>query len=201
MKWMFSASMQEFYNLAGEPEDRLPADCVEVSSAVAEKLLGELESGDRLLIVQEDGRPSTVPRIVFSPSELMFFHSGINSAAAIPSDSVPVSVSLANDIQAQLALGRVIAANPDGQPITLPRPPEPQEAVAARVLAQRDALLAEAAIRIAPLQDAVDLGIPLAGDEARLQAWKRYRIALNRVESNAGFPRNVSWPTRPEAVV
>jgi hypothetical protein len=201
MKWMFSASMQEFYNVDGGSGKPLPADCVEVSSTLAGRLMSEIQSGDRFLVVREDGQPSTVSRIVFSPSELMFFHTGINSAEAIPPDSVDVSVSMADEIQVELARGRVIAADDRGLPITLPRPPESEETVAVRALAERDALLAEAAIRIAPLQDAVDLGLTAAEDALLLRAWKSYRIALNRIDTDAGFPREISWPTRPGSVV
>lgn len=78
-----------------------------------------------------------------------------------------------------------------------PQPPAPPPPTAAEVLAQRDALLSIAALRIAPLQDAVDLDDATAAEEALLKAWKQYRVALNRIESAAGFPGSLEWPREP----
>lgn len=75
-------------------------------------------------------------------------------------------------------------------------PPEPTP-TPEQVLAMRNALLATAALRIAPLQDAVDLGDATAAEEAALKAWKQYRVALNRIEQQSGFPGSVVWPKAP----
>ncbi|MCU7647119.1 tail fiber assembly protein [Pseudomonas piscis] len=67
-----------------------------------------------------------------------------------------------------------------------------------QAFAKRDQLLGEAAIRISPLQDAVDLGDATTAEEAELKKWKQYRVAVNRVDQQPGFPRAVSWPPAPE---
>jgi hypothetical protein len=77
-----------------------------------------------------------------------------------------------------------------------PAPPAPERS-AADVLAQRDALLAFATLRIAPLQDAVDLDESTADETAALKAWKQYRVALSRIETDQGFPASVDWPKAP----
>lgn len=64
--------------------------------------------------------------------------------------------------------------------------------------AERDRLMAIATARIAPLQDAVDLDDASDEEVALLKKWKQYRIALNRVQSQEGFPPNVTWPVSPE---
>lgn len=79
-----------------------------------------------------------------------------------------------------------------------PEPPEPLPLTATQVLAQRDALLAAAALRIAPLQDAADLDDATPAELASLKAWKQCRVALNRIEQQAGFPTAVEWPKAPE---
>lgn len=61
----------------------------------------------------------------------------------------------------------------------------------------RDALLAAAAIRIAPLQDAVELGKASSDEEASLRNWKLYRVDLNRIEDQPHFPRVIDWPVEP----
>lgn len=65
--------------------------------------------------------------------------------------------------------------------------------VAAQVTAQR--LVADAAI--APLQDAVDLDEAIDAETALLKQWKRYRVALNRLPEQAGYPETIEWPTPP----
>lgn len=63
--------------------------------------------------------------------------------------------------------------------------------------AKRDDLLALAGLRIAPLQDAVDLDDATAADIANLKLWKQYRVAVNRISSQAGFPTVIDWPAQP----
>lgn len=61
--------------------------------------------------------------------------------------------------------------------------------------AERDRLLQLAAIRIAPLQDALDLDDATAEEGALLKKWKQYRVALNRLDLYAD---PVQWPSQPE---
>lgn len=82
--------------------------------------------------------------------------------------------------------------------VLVPQPPlAPPPISAEQASAERDARLTEAAIRIAPLQDAVDLGDASPAEEAGLTAWKRYRIAVNRVHLQPGFPSAIVWPEMP----
>lgn len=66
--------------------------------------------------------------------------------------------------------------------------------VLARNVQLRDDLMATAAQAVAPLQDAVDLGVASQDEQARLLAWKTYRIALNRLDLSK---QPVSWPILP----
>lgn len=61
--------------------------------------------------------------------------------------------------------------------------------------AQKLGLLQAANEHIAPLQDAVDLGIAEEGEEAALLAWKKYRVLLYRVDT-ATAP-DIDWPVTP----
>ncbi len=60
---------------------------------------------------------------------------------------------------------------------------------------QRYYLLEQAAIKIAPLQDAIDLGIATDNEVAMLTEWKKYRVTLNRIDITAP---NIEWPEQPE---
>lgn len=63
--------------------------------------------------------------------------------------------------------------------------------------AKRDEFLALAALRISPLQDAVDLDEATVQDVASLKQWKQYRIAVSRVSTQPGFPSTIQWPVTP----
>ncbi len=65
-------------------------------------------------------------------------------------------------------------------------------------VARRNALLADAAIRIAPLQDAVDLDEATTQEQALLKLWKAYRVALGRIEQQPRYPRDIQWPDSPD---
>lgn len=78
-----------------------------------------------------------------------------------------------------------------------PPPPALPPMTAEQAKARRDVLLAEANFRIAPLQDAVDIGEATVEEEALLKKWKKYRVDLSRIETQSGFPANVQWPVVP----
>ena len=56
---------------------------------------------------------------------------------------------------------------------------------------------ARADAAIAPLQDASELDEATSAELDALKAWKRYRIALNRVVEQPGYPDSVDWPAAP----
>jgi len=66
------------------------------------------------------------------------------------------------------------------------------------------AVVAETATRravadsaIAPLQDAVDFDVATEAEAVELTGWKKYRIALNRVPDQPGYPATIDWPAPP----
>lgn len=137
-------------------------------------------------------------QILYSASTGGFYTPAIHGAD-IPADAVALKRGEIEhgELLTGTTRGQVIVADERGYPMLQDRPPETDEALRLRALAERDTFLAEAAIRIAPLQDAVDVGDATAGEEAALTAWKRFRVALNRIEQAAGFPRDFAWPDRP----
>lgn len=74
-------------------------------------------------------------------------------------------------------------------------PPISKEQHIARAKAQKQTLLAEATDAIAPLQDAVDLGMATDEEEALLKEWKKYRVLLNRVDTS--LAPDIEWPEKP----
>ena len=79
----------------------------------------------------------------------------------------------------------------------VPLPPS-EEDLSVQAKETRDKLLAVAANRMGPLQDAVDTNTATAAERQNLVAWKQYRIALNRIEQQGGFPQSIVWPVSPE---
>ncbi|MDE9496251.1 tail fiber assembly protein, partial [Xenorhabdus bovienii] len=49
---------------------------------------------------------------------------------------------------------------------------------------------------IAPLQDAVDLGMATDTEKAGLTEWRKYRVLLNRVDCTTA--PDVQWPEQPK---
>lgn len=71
-----------------------------------------------------------------------------------------------------------------------------QLAVAAR--AQQAALLAEADAAMQPLIDSYFLGENTPEEDAQRMALSQYRKALRAVTAQAGFPRTIAWPVKPQ---
>lgn len=72
-----------------------------------------------------------------------------------------------------------------------------RQAKVAEVELKVSACRAEADREIVPLQDAVDLEMATPGELAQLKAWKTYRVMLNRVPQQTGYPTQIEWPTAP----
>lgn len=56
-------------------------------------------------------------------------------------------------------------------------------------------LMQVASEHIAPLQDAADLGIATEEEISLLEAWKKYRVLLNRVDTSTA--QDIEWPALP----
>lgn len=76
-----------------------------------------------------------------------------------------------------------------------PLPPSAEQIKASNT-ATRDSFLADASAVIAPLQDAVDIGEATDAETAALLAWKKYRVAVNRVDLTQS---PAAWPDKPQS--
>ncbi|MEQ4659638.1 tail fiber assembly protein [Providencia manganoxydans] len=74
-------------------------------------------------------------------------------------------------------------------------PPVSRDQLIAEAEQQKQSLLAEANNAIAPLQDAVELGMATEDEAAALQEWKKYRVLLNRVDIS--MAPDIDWPEKP----
>lgn len=101
--------------------------------------------------------------------------------------------------------------DPDGKPVDIPSmatlhillkdapqvmpPPRPDEATHAKDEYCRRRTAADEAIQ--SFQDLVDIGEGTAEVESMILEWKRYRVTLNRVSAQPGFPNSIDWPVMP----
>nr|ELR5199342.1 tail fiber assembly protein [Providencia rettgeri] len=88
----------------------------------------------------------------------------------------------------------VLIAEQEALAITNPPPSKGQ--LIAEAEYQKQVLLNEATIAIAPLQDAVDLGIATSKEQEQLKKWKNYRVLLNRVDTS--IAPDIDRPEKPE---
>lgn len=124
-----------------------------------------------------------------------------NPKCLLPPESELVDVTFEEhqEIQKKLATTlSVLSSDKNGRPITVPAPGQTPEQILSGALLQRDRLIGVASTRIAPLQDAVDLDDATPEDVSLLKKWKQYRVAVNRVPEQEGFPTQITWPPEPQ---
>ncbi|MFJ7281845.1 tail fiber assembly protein [Pseudomonas sp. NPDC099000] len=82
----------------------------------------------------------------------------------------------------------------DSEFVELPRT---EDQIKADIAIQSANLRSSADYSIRPLQDAVDIDEATPAESALLKKWKRYRVDLNRLSEQAGYPEVITWPTIP----
>lgn len=172
---MFYSKIEGLFYPADYPADDLPEDSVELS----------------------DSEYSALLSAKFYSASTSGFYSIEVHGNKIPADAVEITDSEYRALLDGQSAGFMISSDSQGRPALVERPPRSVEELSASALSRRDALLSTAAIRIAPLQDAADLGDATEADTASLKLWKQYRVAVNRVPDQPEFPRVITWPVPP----
>lgn len=91
--------------------------------------------------------------------------------------------------------GNIITSDKDGKPRLVEPPAPTPEQLIAWADERKAALLARAAVAMAPLQFAEELEDISADEAATLKAWKQYCVAIRRVDIREP---DISWPAAPE---
>ncbi|MDT1012384.1 tail fiber assembly protein [Plesiomonas shigelloides] len=94
----------------------------------------------------------------------------------------------------QAPFGKQLGGDNKGHPAWINTQPLSHEEAVAEAEAKKSRLLSEAAEKIGPLQDAVDLDMATPEEEAMLKEWKNYRVMTNRVDTSLGA--DAVWPGR-----
>lgn len=149
---------------------------------------------------------------IFYSKEAGFQHEA-DEGVTIADGAKEVSTEEFDQLMMCQAGGKVIVPDAEGFPTCVDPQPTPvhtwdgrewvasDDALDAYLIqsaqAMKSRLMAQAAAAIAPFQDAVELGLATDGEKERLFEWKRYRVELNRIESQPGYPAAIAWPETP----
>lgn len=87
--------------------------------------------------------------------------------------------------------GRWLLAEPFVVPPTV-------EQLKATAIAQRDFLLAEAEEAVAGMADAFIAGLLEEEDIKKFISFASYKLKLNKIDHQKGFPEKIDWPKLPE---
>lgn len=120
------------------------------------------------------------------------------SSGTWPDDVIEISKETYEQLIYGQSNGKKITSDQKGNPILVDLPPPTDEDLINNALLEVGNLLNMASQKIAPLQDAVDIDEATNEEITKLREWKKYRVMLNRVESQSGFPKNIDWPLKPD---
>lgn len=114
------------------------------------------------------------------------------AAGTLPGDITEISQRWYAYLLDKQTEGKVIHANEYRQPVVADPAPPTAQALRDKVEERKAELLRVIAEKIAPLQDAVELGIDTEDEAASLMAWRTYRVQVSRVDAD-----NPEWPLMP----
>lgn len=92
--------------------------------------------------------------------------------------------------------GKMRIAGKEGLPIWADIPFPTQKELIQQAEYEKQNKIQEVSKIIAPYQDAIDLGIATDKELKQLNAWKQYRVDLNRIDT-ATAP-DITWPEKPQ---
>ena len=111
----------------------------------------------------------------------------------LPDDLIEISVDYWQELLNGQNGKKEISSDKNGYPVLVDVAPATAEQLKVIASREKERLMALATVAIAPLQDAVELGIATEEETAALTEWKKYRVMLMRVDTS-----NPDWPTPPE---
>lgn len=81
-------------------------------------------------------------------------------------------------------------------PITENQPPTDSQ-ILENAVSEQARKLASAALKLSPLQYAVDLGMDTEEDRNLIFKIKKYMVEVNRIGQKDGYPASIDWPEEP----
>ncbi|WP_323838454.1 tail fiber assembly protein [Photorhabdus africana] len=119
------------------------------------------------------------------------------ASGSLPDDIIEVSLDIYQEYAANnVPEGKYRIAGQNGLPEWADIPPPTKEELQQYIENKKQQYIVEASQQIAPLQDAVDLGIATQEEETALLVWKKYRVMLNRIDISQAL--DIEWPEQPK---
>ncbi|EYU16045.1 tail fiber assembly protein [Photorhabdus aegyptia] len=119
------------------------------------------------------------------------------ASGSLPDDIIEVGLDIYQEYAANNAPeGKYRIAGQNGLPEWADIPPPTREELQQYIESKKQQFIVEASQQIAPLQDAVDLGIATKEEETTLLAWKKYRVMLSRIDISQAS--DIEWPEQPK---
>ncbi|EFM3971977.1 tail fiber assembly protein [Escherichia coli] len=109
-----------------------------------------------------------------------------------PEDSAEITAERWGELLDGQSKGKYISSDSAGYPVLVDPPPPTHEELIAVAEGHKSSLMLQANNTIAPLQDAVDLGMATNEESQLLIDWKKYRVLLMRVDTAKPV-----WPIPP----
>lgn len=128
----------------------------------------------------------------YSAQNNAFYDLQINSE--IPTDAIDIDEPAWMALLEGQADGKVISSSKEGLPLLVESPEPTAEQIQKQVIAEQQRLRQYADSAIYTLQDAIDMKMASEKEIEQLTSWKKYRIALMRIETNV---LDVNWPQIP----
>ncbi len=138
----------------------------------------------------------------YSPSRNTFYpdewRGNYEAAGTWPEDGISVTTEMRNEFVGKAPEGKCRVPGENGLPCwgDLPKLESSATSLQAQTAIELPLLMQKATLAIAPLQDAVDLGIATSEEIERLNSLKAYRVALNRMNLSSVIPDTL--PPFPE---
>lgn len=121
-----------------------------------------------------------------------------DEAKSWPEDAIKITDATYQSLLAGQNEGKSIFPNAKGRPVLIDPPALTGMELLANAERQQTALMNAASEAMAPLQDAVDIEEATETELAKLTAWKKYRVELNRLDLST-VP-DITWPEVPADV-
>ncbi|HFQ9361515.1 tail fiber assembly protein [Escherichia coli] len=136
-------------------------------------------------------------KFYFSKSKASFYIGSTlklyENAGSLPEDLIEVTPETASEFMANAQPGKIIGADAQGLPVWMDAPQLTPDEIQVEATAKKANLRSIADSEIAWRQDAVDAEIATDEESAALLEWKKYRVLLMRVDTEAP-----DWPTPPD---
>lgn len=136
----------------------------------------------------------------FTAKEVGFYDSNIKNAyhraGTWPDDALEISDADHALYSGQPPSGKMLGSE-NGMPAWVDMPPQTTEELTATAELKKASFRAVADSAIAPLQDAVELGIATEEETETYNQWRKYRVLLSRVDISTA--PDITWPDTPNA--